>query len=406
MTRLSLNLMGIVMALVLLSCAQPVLYKPSESTIGVPTPPSKPISSQASSTQDTNSSSPWTNASAGPQNPMKSNWVPASWNDIEGWNSDPIHEIWNTLVVGCEKPHPVMKPLCPQIRQRSLEEESEQRLWLMTHLQPFQILARENSTQTPNRELGLLTSYYEPEIPAQLSPDSTFKYPLFAPPASLALAHAQGKPWYSRQDIESSSLVQNELKGKALAWLSDPLDVMIVHIQGSARLKVAGTGPTPEVYRLKFAASNDQPYISMGRWMMDQGLLKDASWPNIKAVLQAHPERAQEAFWSNPRYVFFSLEPLGQSQTGPTGAWGVPLLPGRSVAVDTQSIPLGIPLWIASSGASPLNRLVLAQDKGGAIQGAVRADFFAGTGEGAGAWAGQMKQPLRMWALWPRDLPQ
>lgn len=406
MTRLSLNLLGIVMALVLLSCAQPVSHTPSASTSGVTTPPSKPIVSPASSAQDVSSSSPTAAPPSGPQNSIKSTWIPGSWNDIDGWSTDPIHEIWSTLVVGCEKPHPVMKPLCPQIRQRSLEDESEQRLWLMTHLQPYQIVSRDNSTQALNREVGLLTSYYEPEIPAQLSPDSTFKYPLFSPPASLALARSQGKPWFSRQDIESSNLVQNELKGKALAWLSDPLDVMIVHIQGSARLKVAGSGPIPTVYRLKFAASNDQPYISMGRWMMDQGLLKDASWPNIRAALQTHPERAQEAFWSNPRYVFFSLEPLGQTQTGPTGAWGVPLLAGRSVAVDPQSVPLGIPLWITSSGASPLSRLVLSQDTGGAIQGAVRADFFAGTGDAAGAWAGQMKQPLKMWALWPRDLPQ
>jgi len=406
MTRLSLNLLGIVLAMVLLSCAQPVLYNPSTPSVVAPTTSSKSLGSQPSVTPELSASSPTLGSSANPQNAIKSAWIPGSWNDIEGWSSDPIHEIWSTLVAGCEKPHPIMKPLCPQIRQRSLDEESEQRLWIMTHLQPYQIVSRESSAQTPARELGLLTSYYEPEIPAQLSPDANFKYPLFAPPASLLAARAQGKPWFSRQDIESSGVVQNELKGKALAWLSDPLDVMIVHIQGSARLKVASSGTAPTVYRLKFAASNDQPYVSMGRWMMDQGLLKDASWPNIRATLQAHPERAQEAFWSNPRYVFFSLEPLGQAQTGPTGAWGVPLLAGRSVAVDPQSVPLGIPLWLASSGASPLSRLVLAQDTGGAIQGAVRADFFAGTGEAAGVWAGQMKQPLKMWALWPRDLPQ
>ncbi len=404
MIRLSLNLLGIALTLILLSCAQAPLRVPSSVPAGTSSTPAPSVPGDAPLELGPQSSS--LQAPTNAFLPIKSTWVAASWNDIEGFNADPIHEIWSTLVAGCEKPHPIMKPLCPQIRAQSLEDESEQRLWLMTHLQPFQITAKESSSSLPNREIGLLTSYYEPEINAQLSPDNLFKYPLFAPPPSLALAHAQSKPWYTRQEIESSTAVQNELKGHVLAWLSDPLDVMIVHIQGSARLKVAGSGPAPTVYRLKYAASNDQPYISMGRWMIDQGLLKDASWPNIRSVLQAHPERAQEAFWSNPRYIFFSLEPLSQTQLGPTGALGVPLLAGRSVAVDTQSVPLGIPLWLSSTGASPLSRLVLAQDTGGAIQGAVRADFFAGTGEAAGAFAGQLKQPLKMWALWPRNLPQ
>lgn len=286
-----------------------------------------------------------------------------------------------------------------------MDEESEQRLWLMTHLQPYQIVARESSTPNSKRDIGLLTSYFEPEMVAQLHADETFKYPLFSPPASLAVTRAQGKPWFTRQDIESNSAVQNELKDNALAWLSDPLEVMMIHIQGSARLKVMSPGTPPLVYRLKYAASNDQPFVSMGRWMMEQGLLKDASWSNIRAVLQAHPERAQEAFWSNPRYVFFSLEPMSQAQLGPTGALGLPLLAGRSVAIDPLSVPMGIALWVSSTGYAPLNRMVLSQDTGGAIQGAVRADFFAGTGEDAGAWAAQIKQPLKMWALWPRDLP-
>jgi membrane-bound lytic murein transglycosylase A len=336
--------------------------------------------------------------------PPKSNWVASSWGELEGFNTTSIHEVWSTLVAGCEKPHPSFKSLCPNIRAQSLSSESEQRQWLMDHVQPYQITAKESSPQTPSREIGLLTSYYEPELLAQLSPDAVYQYPLFAPPASLGLSHAQGKPWYTRQEIESSSVAQSELKGKALAWLSDPVDVMIVHIQGSARLKVISASTPASHYRLKYAASNDQPYTSMARWMIDQGLLKDASWPSIRQALQAHPERAQEALWSNPRYIFFTLEPLIQPQAGPTGAWGVPLLAGRSLAVDTSSVPLGLPIWLSSKGANAMNLLALSQDTGGAIQGAVRADLFAGTGDAAGTWAGQIKQPLKMWVLWPKTL--
>ena len=111
----------------------------------------------------------------------------------------------------------------------------------------------------------------------------------------------------------------------------------------------------------------------------------------------------QEMLWSNPRYVFFREEPLPDVDTGPRGAQGVPLTPGRSIAVDPQSIPYGTPVWLSSTGPqTSLNRLVLAQDTGTAIVGAVRADWFAGWGPEAGELAGRLKQPLRLWVLWPR----
>ena len=158
--------------------------------------------------------------------------------------------------------------------------------------------------------------------------------------------------------------------------------------------------------RLAFAGTNDQPYKSIGRWLLDQGLVRDASWPGIKAWITAtqatDPQRVQEMFWSNPRYVFFREEPLPDPSLGPKGAQGVPLTPARSVAVDPQSVPYGTPLWLASEGALPLRKLVLAQDTGNAIVGAVRADYFVGSGEAAGDIAGRVRQELRLWALWPR----
>ena len=158
--------------------------------------------------------------------------------------------------------------------------------------------------------------------------------------------------------------------------------------------------------RVAYAGTNDRPYRSIGRWLLDQGLVRDATWPGIRAWMAQNPQRVNELLWSNPRYVFFREEPMDalDAAFGPRGAQGVPLTPGRSIAVDKASIPYGTPVWLASPGPLvPLSRLVLAQDTGSAIVGAVRADFFLGWGAQAGETAGRLKQPLRLWALWPRQ---
>jgi membrane-bound lytic murein transglycosylase A len=157
--------------------------------------------------------------------------------------------------------------------------------------------------------------------------------------------------------------------------------------------------------RLAYAATNDQPYGSVGRWLLDQRQLRNASWPSIRNWVALNPQRVNEMLWSNPRTVFFREEPLSEfdASFGPRGAQGVPLTPGRSIAVDPGSIPYGTPVWLASGGpVLNLKRLVLAQDTGGAIVGAVRADYFVGWGSPAGDIAGRLKQPLQLWTLWPK----
>jgi membrane-bound lytic murein transglycosylase A len=162
-----------------------------------------------------------------------------------------------------------------------------------------------------------------------------------------------------------------------------------------------------------FAGTNDQPYRSVGRWLLDQGAIRDASWPGIKAWIAANPVRVQEMLWSNPRMVFFREEaldatssaqgPRGTATDGPRGAQSVPLTAGRSIAVDRESIPLGAPVWMETQGAA-LNtqRMVIAQDVGSAILGAVRADFYVGSGDAAGELAGRLKQGLKLWVFWPK----
>jgi membrane-bound lytic murein transglycosylase A len=248
----------------------------------------------------------------------------------------------------------------------------------------------------------LLTAYYEPVLNARRQPGAGFQVPLYQAPPGLSSTN----PWYTRQQIETQASAQAALRGREIAYLSDPVEAMVLHIQGSGQLQITEPDGRISQVRLAFAGTNGQAYQSIGRWLLDQGLTQDASWPGIRQWLARNPQRSQELMWKNPRYVFFKEQKLGSpsaSELGPVGAQGLALTAGRSIAVDPRSIPYGSPLWLVSSGASgELQKMVFAQDTGSAIQGAVRADYFAGSGASAGEWAGRFKQPLSLWVLWPR----
>lgn len=325
----------------------------------------------------------------------KSRWVPAAWSELPGFEGDALHEAWNAWLRSCERPAPAFAALCGDVRRLTIAEPDAQREWMMQRLQPYRIESLDGGAD------GLLTGYFEPYLDAARQPGNGFIVPLYAPPADLAVR----KPWYTRQQIDTLREAQAALQGRAIAWVRDPVQAMVLHIQGSGRLRVREADGSQRLVRLAFAGTNDQPYKSVGRWLLDQGLVRDATWPGITAWVQQNPQRVNEMLWSNPRYVFFREEPLDalDAAFGPKGAQGVPLTPGRSIAVDRQSIPYGTPVWLASSGpTAQLSRLVLAQDTGSAILGAVRADYFTGWGQEAGDMAGRLKQNLRLWALWPR----
>ena len=325
----------------------------------------------------------------------RSRWTAVRWADLPGWQDDALHEAWNAWLKSCERPGPAFAPLCAQVRALSIADTDEQRDWLTSRLQPYRVEALDGATE------GLLTAYFEPLLEASRTAYAQFTVPLYQPPVGLA----QRKPWYTRQEIDTLAQARAALRGREIAFLADPIDALILQIQGSGRLRVNQTDGTQVMLRLSYAGSNEHPYKSVGRWLIDQGALRDASWPAIKAWLQRNPERVNELLWSNPRTVFFREERLSEQESvwGPKGAQGVALTPGRSIAVDPASIPYGTPVWLASSGpAIKLQKLVLAQDTGSAITGAVRADYFAGWGAQAADLAGRMKQPLRMWVLWPR----
>lgn len=328
----------------------------------------------------------------------RSRWVSADWADLPGWEADALTEWWPALQRGCDKPPLEWARVCTDARNLAPASDASARAWLRQRLQPWRVESPEGAAE------GLITGYFEPLVEARRVPNAVFRVALYGPPADLGTR----KPYWTRQQLDTQAAAQASLRGRVLAYVADPLDALILQIQGSGRLQLTEANGRRLLLRVAFAGHNDQPYKSVGKWLIEQGELRaeQASWPAIKTWARANPKRLNEMLWSNPRYVFFREEPLPDPAVGPRGAQSVPLTPGRSIAVDPQSIPYGTPVWLDSTeplSNTPLRRLVMAQDTGSAITGAVRADYFWGWGDNAEQQAGRMKQLLRLWVLWPRN---
>lgn len=327
----------------------------------------------------------------------RARWVPVGWDVVPGWGADRTAEVWPALVAGCARPAPGWAALCARALLEPPAGDADARRWFERWLVPYRVEDLFGAGD------GLATGYFEPAIEASRVRQGAFQVPLYAPPADLDAL----RPGWTRREFETVPTAMVSLRGRELAWIEDPLDALLLQVQGSGRLHLAESDGSRRWVRLAYAAHNGQPYRSVGRWLVERGELElaQASWPAIRAWARRNPARLQELLWSNPRVVFFREEPLADPAIGPRGGAGVPLTPGRSIAVDPASIPYGTPVWIDTTeplGATPLRRLVMAQDTGSAIEGAVRADFFWGWGPDAEAQAGRMKQPLRLFVLVPR----
>jgi len=269
---------------------------------------------------------------------------------------------------------------------------------------------------------GLFTGYYEPVLQGARQPDGRYRHALYRrPPDLIAVdlgAFAQDltgrrvagrveggrlAPYPDRAAIEAGALAG---QGLELLWVDDPVALFFLQIQGSGRVTLAD-GRT---VRVGYADQNGRAYRAIGRDLVEAGLLtrEAVSLQTIRDWLLAHPDRAAGLMSRNPAYVFF--EELGPvtGPLGPPGAQGVPLTPGRSIAVDRRHVPLGTPAWLDATapypdGEHPLRRLLIAQDTGGAIKGPIRGDVFWGTGEAAEHTAGHMRATGRWWLLLPRE---
>ena len=307
------------------------------------------------------------------------------------------------------KPH--WQEVCVQAEQLGVNDNTTLRAFYEEWFTPYQLLNPDGSEQ------GMITGYYEPLLKGSRSKTPRFQYPLYAAPNDLLTidlggvypqlkdlrlrGRIQGKrivPYYNRAEIDAGA---EAFMGNELFWVENPIELFFLQIQGSGRIEL----PDGKQVKVGYADQNGYPYVSIGKKLVEAGELKleEASMQGIKGWAEKNPDKINRLLEQNPSYVF--LRELPDSLSAPLGALGVPLTDEYSIAVDPRTIPLGAPVFLATTypnDSAPLNRLMLAQDTGGAIKGAVRADFFWGFGEFAGAQAGKMKQQGRLWVLFPK----
>jgi membrane-bound lytic murein transglycosylase A len=340
------------------------------------------------------------------------------WSQVDGWTDDNTHEVWSAFLNSCKArgTRPEWVAVCAVAKKQTIVEPAAARQFFEAQFTPYRLQSDQDS-QRP-RDVGLITGYYEPLLYGARKPAPTFTIPLYAPPDDLLTidlasvypelkgktlrGRLQGKkviPYYSRAELDNSPL----LNGKELVWVDNALDAFFLQVQGSGRVQLTDG----QTVRLAYADQNGHPYKSIGRYLIDKRELTvaQATAQGIRDWVQMHPARTREVLDSNPSMVFFREERIVDPNEGPKGALAVPLTPGRSLAVDPTYIPLGAPVFLSTTYPgtdTPLRRLMMAQDTGGAIKGVVRADFFWGFGKPAAESAGRMRQDGQMWLLWPK----
>ncbi|WP_108385749.1 murein transglycosylase A [Yoonia sediminilitoris] len=244
----------------------------------------------------------------------------------------------------------------------------------------------------------LFTGYFEPELPGSRVRGDGYQFPIYGVPDDLE----PGQPYFTRREIDEDQPLAG--KGLELAWLTDPVDLFFLQVQGSGRISL----PDGSMMRVGYGGKNGRDYSSIGMALVDRGEFEihQVSAPVIRHWVRKNRRAGRELLWENESYVFFREVSEVPAERGPLGAMNRSITPFRSIAVDPAFVTLGSPVWIEKQGAVPMNRLMIAQDTGSAIKGAQRADIFFGTGIDAGKQAGQIKDPGRMVVLLPTTMAQ
>ena len=302
--------------------------------------------------------------------------------------------------------------VCARAGSLSMKSTVESvRQFFRSSFEPYRVVNADDS------QTGLVTGYYEPLLRGSRVRTAEFKYPIYAAPQDLITVdlselypdlkfrRLRGRivgnkliPYLERGQIDSAT---SPLRGLEIAWVDNAVELFFLEIQGSGQIQL----PDGARMRVGYADQNGHPFRSVAGQLIRRGEIKAerASMQGIKEWARRNPRKVQQFLNSNPSFVFFKELPGDLS--GPIGTLGVPLTAERSIAVDQRVIPLGVPVFLSTTfpGTSrELNRLMVAQDTGGAINGAVRADFYWGFGDTAGAQAGRMKQRGKLWVLLPK----
>lgn len=362
-----------------------------------------------------------------------SQYEPVAWTDLDGWAGDDHRAAFAAFLASC-RAKPAKQPsandtiatiaialrnICAHARAPRPRDETAARRFFEENFRPLRI-ARLGQTE------GFLTGYYEPIIDGSRVPTAEFTAPLYRRPPNLVASGARSLggvfpskgvkvgrrvgrrtivPYYTRGEIEDGALDGWHLE---ICWVRSQLDVLFAQIQGSARIRLQDGS----ILRLNYDSYNGWPYSSVGRVLIDRGLMTkdEVSMQRIRAWMQANPDQAKEVRRQNQSYVFFRLMGLSDKDEA-MGAQGVPLMAGRSIAIDRALHAYGTPFFIeadlpiASDKAdTPFRRLMIAQDTGSAIVGIARADIYFGAGADAARVAGRIKHPGRFVMLVPRSL--
>lgn len=347
--------------------------------------------------------------------------APASFDDLDGWKNDApaaaLAAFQNSCLSLAVKPPAssmgvagkaaIWQSLCAAAQHTAVNDETARAF--------FEEWFRPYAASGNDGDEGLFTGYYVPELRGSLTQTGAFQTPLYARPADIISAdlgmfkadlkgqHIVGKvegdkfiPYDDRAAIAQGSLAN---RAQPLVWIDDPVGAFFLEIQGSGHIRLTDGSLMPVGYD----GANGRAYTAIGRVLADRGdLPRPVTMPAIRAWLAAHPAQAQQVMNINPSYVFFRRLP----DANVVGAEGVPLTPGRSLAVDSNFIPLGVPVWLDTTDGqgAPLKRLTIAQDTGGAIKGPVRGDFFWGAGFEAATQAGSMQSRGRYYVLLPKTV--
>lgn len=338
----------------------------------------------------------------------------SKWEMLPDWLAQDLSASWPALQQSCRalRLKTLWLQICAAADKVDKDDVMAQRTFYETWFTPYQVFNPDGT------DTGLITGYYEPLLLGSRKRSERFAYPIYAPPEDMlevdmgelypqfrgqrVRGRLQGKrvvPYFNRAEIDAG--MASALQGRELFWVENPVELFFLQIQGSGRIELEdGTR-----VKIGYADQNGHPYASTGRKLIDMGELKpeEASMQGIKNWADKNPERLSIVLGHNPSYVFF--RELPDTLSAPLGALGVPLTNEYSIAVDQRTIPLGVPVFLSTTHPNtndPLNRLMFAQDTGGAIKGAVRADFFWGFGEYAAVRAGSMRQSGRMWVLFPK----
>jgi len=317
-----------------------------------------------------------------------------------------------SLGLGCDD----LMPLLDGVEKAAIQTSELARQFFETRCQPFRI---ERADGKP----GLVTAFYEPEVSVSSKRDDEYLYPFYRRPSDLIDIDEGNRPanmdpsyrfgvlrdgaisaYPDRRAIDRGYLEGQSLE---IAWAKSKVDVFFAHVQGAARLRYPDGGTK----RITYDAKAGHPFSAIGKLLIERGEIEPAniSMQSIRSWLAQHPDQIDEVLWHNRSYIFFREADVDDPALGPIAAAKVPLIAGRSLAVDRQIHTFGFPFFVHSEtltnidGGKPFARLMLALDTGSAIVGPARGDIFTGSGDEAGELAGAVRNDADFYILVPKE---